>query len=365
MSIPGPAQARLARGAAAGLAVALVCLAPAARAGLPRFVFGRSPNLFHDHPDDVATRIGSWADASWVDNDRESSSVDLNHVNLQVDSRWRGFQGFVEAEYEHEVGRDGGQDEEEAELEQAYLRYRASDAFSVRVGRFNTPAGIWLPIHWSILMDTIEKPPLAAENLLPEQQVGLELGGTFFPGWLEGLDGQLDYALFVGAGGKRINQGDVVGATGGGDLRLRMRERYLIGATVYGQKNDTAEQRAELDLLVYGEATLPCALTFRTEFLHQRRERPGDAPWAKTLDVGYAKLRWDFARWFYANYRVSYGDEDDGDGGSTNRQLVNTFTLGIQPIPAVRVKLEYSIHDRSDHGGEDFRFWGASLGVRF
>jgi len=365
VSTAGPARARVVRAAAAGLAVALVSLAPAARAELPRFVFGRSPSLFQDHPDDVATRVGLWLDSSWVDNDRERGSVDLNHVNLQVDSRWRNLQGFVEAEYEHEAGRDGGEEEEEVELEQAYLRYRHSDAFSVRVGRFNTPAGIWLPIHWSILMDTIEKPPVAAEYLLPEQQVGLELAGALFPSWLEPLDGQLDYALFVGAGGERIGQGDVVGATGGGDLRLRLRERYLVGAAIYGQKNDTAEQRAELDLLLYGEATLPFSLTFRSEFLHQRRERPGDAPWARTLDVGYAKLRWDFARWFYANYRVSYGDEDDGDGGRTNRQLVNTFTLGVQPTPAVRVKLEYSIHDRSRHGSEDFRFWGASLGVRF
>ena len=127
---------------------------------------------------------------------------------------------------------------------------------------------------------------------------------------------------------------------------------------------DTAGDRWEHDVLLYGEATLPWALTFRTEYLHQQRQRPNDAPWSKTLDVGYAKLRWDFARWFYANYRVSYGDDDD-PSGHTNQQLINTFTLGVQPIPAIRVKVEYSIHDLSGHGTEDFQFWGASVGAYF
>jgi len=366
--MPGSARSRSA--CAFALVGALVGLTAGAAAGEaagadePRFVVGRSPTLFQRHPDAIATRIGLWFDGSFVDNDQQSGSVDLNHFNVLLDTRWRSLQAFVEVEYEREVGRDGGEEEEEFEVEQAYLRFRPRDAFSLRVGRFNTPAGIWFPIHWSILMDTIEKPPHAAKDLLPEQQLGLELAGTLFPAWLQPLDGHLDYALFAGVGNDRLDQDDVEGVTVGADLRMRLRERWLVGATAYRQKNDTAKDRSEHNLLVYGEATLPGALTVRAEYLHQRRERPDGARWARTLDVGYAKLRWDFARRFYANYRVSYGD-DDGDDGTTTEQLVNTFTLGIQPIPAVRVKLEYSIHDFSGRGAEDFRFWGTSVGVRF
>jgi hypothetical protein len=366
VSIPGSARTRVACGAAVGLAAALVWLAPGRAAGAdrPNFVFGHSPEIFQQHPDDVVTRVGLWLDGSWVDNDKQSGSLDLNHVNVLVDSRWKNLQGFVEAEYEHEAGRDGGTTEDEFELEQAYVRFRPRDELSLRAGRFNTPAGIWLPIHWSILMDTIEKPPHITKNLLPEQQLGAEVAGTVFPDWLRRFDGHFDYSLFVGGSSDRLGQGDVDGVTGGGDLRLRLDERYLIGATAYSQRNDIFDDRWEYDLLLYGEATLPWALTFRTEYLHQQRQRPDDAPWSRTLDVGYAKLRWDFARWFYANYRVSYGDDDD-PAGNTNRQLINTFTLGVQPIPAVRVKLEYSIHDLSGHGTEDFQFWGASVGACF
>jgi len=338
--------------------------APPAQAQLPRFVFGRSAAVFQQNRDSVATRIGAWLDGSWVDNDRKPDSVDLNHANLFLDARWRDLQGFLEVEYERETGLDGDRKNSDFEVEQAYLRFRPRDELSVRAGRFNTPTGIWLPIHWAILMDTIGKPPHATKDLLPEQQVGLELAGRIFPERLASLDGQLDYSLFVGAGGDRIGQDDVHGVTAGGDLRLRLRQRYLIGASAYHQKNDRAMDRSEQNVLVYGQARLPGALTFRTEYLHQWRERPDGAIWSRNLDVGYAKLRWDFARWFYANYRVSYGD-DDRAGRRTTEQLVNTFTLGIQPYRDVRIKLEYSVHDFNGHGSEDFRFWGTSLGVRF
>jgi len=156
----------------------------------------------------------------------------------------------------------------------------------------------------------------------------------------------------------------VEGVTAGADLRLLLGESYLVGAAAYHQKNDAVDDRSELNLLVYGEVKPIEPLTLRTEYLHQRRERQRRKPWDRTLDVVYAKVRWDFARWFYANYRVSYGG-DDGEDLRTTDQLVNTFTLGIQPHPAVRVKLEYSLHDFSGGGRKDFDFWGTSVGVRF
>lgn len=350
-------------GLATGLLLALAFAVPDAGAA-PRFVVGRTPAVFQADPDVVATRLGLWLDASYVDNDRQPGSVDFNHLNVIVDTRWRSFQGFLEMEYEREVDRYENKDEKEFEIEQVYLRFRPRDGISLRLGRFNTPAGIWLPIHWSILMDTIEKPPHAVKDLLPEQQVGLELSGRFFPDALSKVSGQLDYALFTGIGHDRLGQEDVEGVTAGADLRLLLGESYLVGAAAYHQKNDAVDDRSELNLLVYGEVKPIEPLTLRTEYLHQRRERQRRKPWDRTLDVVYAKVRWDFARWFYANYRVSYGG-DDGEDLRTTDQLVNTFTLGIQPHPAVRVKLEYSLHDFSGGGRKDFDFWGTSVGVRF
>lgn len=339
-----------------------IAVAPAG-ADRPRLVVGRDPAIFQQDPNAVALRVGAWLDASYVDNDLEPGSVDLNHFNVLFDARWRPLQAFLEMEYEREVDRYGAEEEEELEIEQAFLRYRPRDWLSLRLGRFNTPAGIWFPIHWSILMDTIQEPPHAAKDLLPEQQVGLEVSGRLFPGRVLDRDAQLEYAVFAGIGGERIDQDDVEGVSFGADLRLLLAEDALVGVTAYRQHNDAVADRSEQSFLVYGEARLPGALTFRSEYLHQRRERDRGAPWDRTLDVVYAKLRWDFWRWFYANYRVSYGD-DDGEDLRTERQIVNTFTLGIVPHPAVLVKLEYSSHELTG-SRDDFNFWGASFGVRF
>jgi len=352
--------------AAAALGL-LLALAATPAGAAPRFLVDRDASVFQRDPDAIAMRVGAWLDASYVDNDLQPGSVDLNHVNVLFDTRWRQLQAFLEMEYEREVDRGGAEDEEELEIEQAYLRFGPRDGLALRLGRFNTPAGIWFPIHWSILMDTIQKPPHAAEDLLPEQQVGIELSGRLFPRWpgtADGWDAQLDYALFAGVGGERLDQEAVEGVSFGADLRLLLADRYLVGVTAYRQRDDEQGDRSEQNFLLYGETRLPASLTFRTEYLHQRRERDRGEPHERTLDVVYAKLRWDFLRWFYANYRVSYGD-DDGEDGVTTEQLVNTFTLGVQPHSAVRVKLEYSSHAFSGGGREDFDFWGVSLGVRF
>jgi len=362
---PGRAADRLAA-LLAGLALAAAGLpaAPAA-ADMPPLVFGLSPAVFQQQDDAIATRLGFWMDASWVNTNRDPNSVDVNHVNVLVDSRWRYLQGFLEVEYEHGEGLDNSAKEDELEIEQAFVRFGPRDGISLRGGRFNTPMGIWFPSHWSILMDTIEEPPHAARQLLPEQQLGGELSGRLFPGWLSRWSGQLDYALFAGGGNDHLGQGMVEDFSVGGDVRVLLDERYLVGASAYHQKNGDWSGRHETDVMLYGEAHLPASLLFRAEFLHQQRERPDGKAWSRTLDVGYAKLRWDFARWFYLNYRVSYGDDDRPKTGETTRQLVNTFTLGFQPHRTVRVKLEYSLHDFASHRREDFRFLGASLGVCF
>ena len=332
----------------------------------PRWVVGRTLGVFQDAGDAIATRVGLWLDGSYVDNDRQPGSVDLNHVNVLLDTRWRQqWQLFLEMEYEHEVDRGGGEDGEAFEIEQVFLRFAPFDALSLRLGRFNTPAGIWLPVHWSILQDTIQKPPHAAKELLPEQQVGLELAGRWFPGYLGDLDVQVDYSLYVGAGGNAIDQDDVEGVSFGADLRLLLAERYLVGASAYWQKNDDEGDRSEQNFMLYAEAKLPANLLFRTEYLHQRRGQSNGRPFDRNLDVVYAKLRWDALPWLYTNYRVSFGDEDGEDGGPTAEQLVNTLTLGIRPHPIALVKLEYSSHEFSGGGREDFNFWGVSLGLRF
>jgi hypothetical protein len=47
----------------------------------------------------------------------------------------------------------------------------------------------------------------------------------------------------------------------------------------------------ELSGVLYGEALLPCALTLRSEWVFQHRDRVGDL--SPNADAFYASLRWD------------------------------------------------------------------------
>lgn len=329
----------------------------------PRFVFGRTAAVFRQAPDAVATRIGGWADASYRDSDVRGSSLGFDHVNLFLDSRYRDFQLFFEGEFERETKHTGYEDERDLEIEQVYLRWRRSDHLSLRLGRFNSSFGYWVPVHWSILMDTIEDPLHVGRHLVPEQQVGLEAAGRFFPRPLASRGAELSYAVYLGWGSDALRQDAVEGIAGGGDLRLHWAERYLLGASVYQQRNDEESDRTERSAMLYGEAVLPFDLTFRSELLFQHREERPGSRWDEDIQVFYAKLRWDFRPDAYLNYRFTHGDDDED--GLTTRETIHTVTLGYRPRDDWRIKLEYSDHDFRGDTREDFAFWGFSVGVLF
>ena len=145
------------------------------------------------------------------------SAGGLNHVNVFVDTRWQSVQAFVEGEYERETDLAGYEGEHQLELEQAYVRWQPSEAFGVRAGRFNTPFGWWVPIHWSILMDFVTPPQYVGKEVVPEQQIGLEFAGRLFPRNVFGLDSEVDWSLFAGYGAR----GPRPGPHGGRLLRRR------------------------------------------------------------------------------------------------------------------------------------------------
>jgi len=324
---------------------------------------GLGPGVLEDRGDAVATRIGGWLDASYEDNDREPSAGGLNHANLFLDTRWRTFQLFVESEYEHERDLAGFEGEHQLELEQAWLRWQPSEAFGVRAGRFNTPFGWWVPIHWSILMDSVTPPLHVGKEMIPEQQIGLELLGRRFPGDVFGLDSELGWSVFGGWGAPGLDQDRQDGASAGADVHLRLAERYELGLSGYRQRNRELDDRTETSGVLYGEARLPGALTLRSEWVHQLRDREGDL--SRRADAFYAALRWDVHRVAYLAYRVGYGEDDDEEARQTDERTVHTFTLGVLPRPDVRVKLEYNVNRFTDAVREDFDHWVVSVGWLF
>jgi len=345
------------------LAILLTSLLGAGPALAEDWRVGLGPEVFQESDDVVVTRIGGWVEASYEDNDREPAAGGLNHVNGFADTRWESLQFFVEAEYERELDLSGYEDETHFELEQGYVRWQPSDAFSVRAGRFNTPFGWWVPIHWSILMDTITPPLAVGKEMVPEQQIGLELSGSRFPGELLGLESEVSWSLFGGYGAPGLDQDRVDGYAGGGDLHLRLAERYELGLSGYRQRNRELGDRTELSGVLYGEARLPCSVTLRSEWVVQHRDR--FAALSRNADALYASVRWDPHRLFYVGYRFGRGEDDDEDALQTDERTVHTFTLGFVPRSDVRVKLEYNVNRFTDAVRSDFDHWAVSVGYLF
>lgn len=324
---------------------------------------GLGPEVFEEQGDAVATRVGGWLDASYEDNDEEPSAGGLNHANLFVDTRWQSLQLFAEGEYERELELAGYEGEHQFELEQAYLRWQPSDAFGLRAGRFNTPFGWWVPIHWSILMDSVTPPLHVGKEMVPEQQIGLELAGRSFPTRWLGQDGEVRWSLFGGYGAPGLDQDRTDGLSAGADLHLRFAERYQLGVSGYRQRNRELDDRTETSGVLYGEARLPCALTLRSEWVYQLRDR--EAELSREADTFYASLRWDVHRLVYLGYRFGRGEDDDEEALQTDERTIHTFTLGVVPRPDVRVKLEYNANHFTDAVREDFDHWVVSVGYLF
>lgn len=88
----------------------------------------------------------------------------------------------------HESGRDGDNSSPYVALERLYVEHRASDAFSLRAGKFLTPIGRWNqdhpdPLTWTTLR------PLISQSAFPTNATGVMAFGSL-PGELGGGDWQ-------------------------------------------------------------------------------------------------------------------------------------------------------------------------------
>ena len=308
--------------------------------------------------------LGGWADVSFraSDLDDEGTNFAVNHFNgfmdVRLEDRW---QIFVEAELEYQPPVGTLERESELELEQAYLKYVVNDALDIRLGRFSTNFGYWTPIHWTIRTDTIVPPIFETRRFIPEQQLGLSLSGRRFFEPVGGLALSLDYSASAGYASESLE--DVGrGTTFGADVRLGVERRGFVGASLYSQQTES-ESRArdrETSGTFYGEIQLPGDVILRGEYVVQRTDRVqgGDG----YIHGVYGKVRWDLGDWSL-NYR--FESSDDVDLGPRALQRIHRFTIGYQPVPRLRAKLEYARHQTQRARVPDFETFGLWLGVFF
>jgi hypothetical protein len=185
---------------------------------------------------------------------------------------------------------------------------------------------------------------------------------VFADDWL-GLESEFEYSLFGGYSEEGFDAGNADGLTLGSDTALRLADDYRIGASLYTQENGDEDDRRETSTMLYGEARLPFDLFARTEYLRQRRDARTRTGVLRDIDVVYAKLRWDFRDDAYLNYRFEFGEDDRY--GSTVDHTVHRITLGVRPIPRIRLKAEWARHVYASPRIENYHFWGASAGIFF
>lgn len=103
-------------------------------------------------------------------------------------------------------------------IERVQLTYAPFDWLYIRAGRFFTPYGIWNIDHSSTVVLPVRGPYMTNRELVPSRQMGLEVGGRFFPSSRLFMD----YAVTLSNGRGPIDTVWDLDENKGVGLRLRM-----------------------------------------------------------------------------------------------------------------------------------------------
>jgi len=308
--------------------------------------------------------VGGWMDFRAGDStqDGKSTFFDPHHLYLYFDSRvGERWQAFAEVEFEHAPAFEAGGGVGEIKLERAYLDYHHSKHVNARVGKFNTPWGYWTPVHWAILVDTVQKPIHEDNSYVPRKQVGAQIFGRTAERTVADLPVSFRYRAWYSNGSELSGTNQLRDSDPGYGFDLRSifgEHGQLLGVSGYLQQNPSFGGRQERSLMVYTDLHPLEDLTLRGEVMAQQRSRG-----FPTRYVGYAKVRWDLFDGGYVNYR--YGRGDDDKRGAGDRHTENVFTLGYSPIPNVRLKAEFALNDFAARSVEDFSQWSLYAGFFF
>lgn len=142
-----------------------------------------------------ALRLGGYADLQFHGSDHGGSALVLEDMSLfltkDIGQRWKLFSEF-ELGDAVTVARHGATTRDaNIDVERLYADYRASNAVTLRVGKFLTPVGQWNLIHADPLVWSVSR-PLTTTSAFSRHATGVMVYGTTN---VRGND--LDYWLFV------------------------------------------------------------------------------------------------------------------------------------------------------------------------
>jgi len=313
----------------------------------------------------VRMRFGGWFDFLYRVSDQSGSKeyFDLHHIYLIGDARLNDwFRAFFEVEYEHLPKFEGGTSGSgEMMIERGYIEGAYSEALILRLGKFNTPLGIRTPAHWQVLTPVLQKPIFEDNGYVPAKSVGVQLLGSYQVPMSTPLD--LRYSAYVSNGGEASGTNkpsDTIGGFGG-DLQVRLAERYMVGFSLYRQQNAAFSRRREITSLIYGELDLPVVnVLLRGEWELQHR------------DEGYRNVRSWYLLGRYTvhgletvsvTYRLDMGDDERRNQGGMH--TVHNVNLRWQPFTFLQLAAEVNLHDFRGSATEDYNAASLWVGVTF
>jgi len=155
--------------------------------------------------------ISGYADVELILSDRkeDTSRFRIHHFSLFIEKELNeSWQIFSEIEFEDapfiEADSSGALTDAEGKIlvEQVYTDYSFSHHGALRMGRYLTPAGIWLVNHYPPFVPT-QLRPKHIRRIFPQYLDGVQLFGD-----IALSDSLLTYALYVGNGEGNAGAGD-------------------------------------------------------------------------------------------------------------------------------------------------------------
>lgn len=299
-----------------------------------------------------------WADFLYDDSDRPGTESfhDISQIYLNLQFRIApGWRAFAEVEYEHLPNIRGTQTKTEILLERAFIEYKRSSAMRFRLGKFNTPAGIWKPLHWAVTVDTITPPIMEENGYIPIKSVGFEFCGT-----RSTRRGEMNYALLASDVTDRVGNDQSLDEARalGGDINYTHAEKIKSGLSLYSYKELKDNDSSVNGVLVYFELDpWRGRLLCRSEFL--ALERRGGLG-ARAF---YGKLKYQLTPKQYLNYRYDRGDDERNAEG--NKRTINSLTFAYWPTNNLRIKLEAGYNQIKSSPRESFWRWATWTGYIF
>jgi hypothetical protein len=239
-------------------------------------------------------------------------------------------------------------------LEQVYADYQPTHAFSLRAGRFLTPAGIWNINHYPPFVTTQSRPQ-HIRNIFPQYEDGLQVLGA-----ANAADLLVAYMAYFANGEGNSGGGDGNDAkTFGGRLELTVPFAVEVKAG-FSALSDTLNNGT-------GKTAIGADLQFRvswlkiqSEYAHGRLKPSGGTPYNS---IGYYfQAQADVGKWtFFARHDYFNPNDSIGDGAA----VINSGGLNYHWTPTIVSKIEGNFYDSKPGNETGQNVWIFSLAVFF